>query len=134
MLNVGTAGPADQQGRSTPAKLVPLPPKLFSHNDQQSIWQSSSPEGATSGWGGRIGDLFESGNGNATFTCITVAGNAVFLSGDRRCSTRSPPAARSALNSIKAPLFGSTACSAALRAAGAPASRSPRCSRTRYTR
>ena len=35
----------------------PLPPKLFSHNDQQSIWQSSSPEGSTIGWGGNIGDL-----------------------------------------------------------------------------
>ena len=30
------------------------PPKLFSHNDQQSYWQSSSPEGATAGWGGRM--------------------------------------------------------------------------------
>lgn len=39
------------------ARSVPLPPKLFSHNDQQSTWQASLPEGATSGWGGRIGDL-----------------------------------------------------------------------------
>ena len=60
---------------------VPLPPKLFSHNDQQSVWQSSAPEGATSGWGGRMGDLFMAGNGNATFTCVNVSGNAVFLSG-----------------------------------------------------
>ena len=28
---------------------VPLPPKLFSHNDQQSIWQSDSAEGSTIG-------------------------------------------------------------------------------------
>ena len=74
------AGAADHQG-AVHAKSVPLPPKLFSHNDQQSVWQSSAPEGATSGWGGRMGDLFEAGNGNATFTCVNVSGNAVFLSG-----------------------------------------------------
>ncbi len=60
----------------------PLPPKLFSHNDQQSIWQSSSPEGSTVGWGGNIGDLALSSNGNSLFTCISITGNAVFLSGD----------------------------------------------------
>jgi uncharacterized protein (DUF1501 family) len=62
-------------------KSVPLPPKLFSHNDQQSFWQASNPEGATSGWGGRIGDLLQSGNGTATLTCINASGNSVFLSG-----------------------------------------------------
>ena len=40
---------------------VQLPPKLFSHNDQQSVWQASSPEGAISGWGGRMGDQFQIG-------------------------------------------------------------------------
>jgi uncharacterized protein (DUF1501 family) len=58
-----------------------VPPKLFSHNDQQSIWQASAPEGATAGWGGRMGDLLAANNRNATFTCVSVAGNAVFLSG-----------------------------------------------------
>ncbi|HST37096.1 MAG TPA: DUF1501 domain-containing protein [Allosphingosinicella sp.] len=62
-------------------KSVPLPPKLFSHNDQQSFWQASNPEGATTGWGGRIGDLLQSGNGTATLTCINASGNSVFLSG-----------------------------------------------------
>jgi uncharacterized protein (DUF1501 family) len=59
----------------------PLPPQLGSHNDQQSYWQSSSPEGAVSGWGGRIGDLMQSGNGNSTLTCINTSGNAAFLTG-----------------------------------------------------
>ena len=59
----------------------PRPPKLFSHNDQQSVWQSLSPEGARAGWGGRIGDLALASNGSATFTCISTSGNAVFLSG-----------------------------------------------------
>jgi uncharacterized protein (DUF1501 family) len=60
----------------------PLPPKLFSHNDQQSVWQSSGPEGSTVGWGGNIGDLALSSNPQPLLTCISVAGNAVFLSGD----------------------------------------------------
>jgi uncharacterized protein (DUF1501 family) len=64
----------------------PLPPKLFSHNDQQSIWQSSSPEGSTIGWGGNIGDLAMSSNSNSLFTCISITGNAVFLSGDQALS------------------------------------------------
>ena len=62
----------------------PRPPQLFSHNDQQSIWQSSSPEGSTVGWGGNLGDLAiaNSVNTNSLFTCISVTGNAVFLAGD----------------------------------------------------
>ncbi|RYF72995.1 MAG: DUF1501 domain-containing protein [Comamonadaceae bacterium] len=63
-------------------KLYPQPPKLFSHNDQQSTWQSSAAEGATVGWGGNIGDLVLGQNSNSLFTCMSVSGNAVFLSGD----------------------------------------------------
>jgi uncharacterized protein (DUF1501 family) len=63
--------------------LNPLPPKLFSHNDQQSVWQSSSPEGSTVGWGGNIGDLAMSANTNSLFTCMSITGNSVFLSGDQ---------------------------------------------------
>ncbi|MEF7617101.1 DUF1501 domain-containing protein [Aquincola sp. MAHUQ-54] len=59
----------------------PRPASLFSHNDQQSTWQTLSPEGSTAGWGGRMGDLLVSGNGNATFTSISAAGNAVWLAG-----------------------------------------------------
>lgn len=58
------------------------PPQLFSHNDQQSYWQSSSPEGATTGWGGRIADLVLDGNtSSSAFTCVSVAGNAVMMTG-----------------------------------------------------
>jgi len=59
-----------------------LPAKLFSHNDQQSTWQSLSPEGASSGWGGRMGDLLMAANDQPVFTAISATGNAVFLSGD----------------------------------------------------
>ena len=67
--------------RNTRPHRVKLPPKLFSHNDQQSYLQASSPEGASTGWGGRIGDLFQSGNGSSTLTCINTSGNAVYLTG-----------------------------------------------------
>lgn len=80
VLNVGTLIQPTSKTNYT-NKSVPLPPKLFSHNDQQSFWQACNPEGATSGWGGRIGDLLQSGNGSASLTCINAAGNAVFLSG-----------------------------------------------------
>ena len=78
MLNVGTLVQPTTKQQYT-SKSVKLPPKLFSHNDQQSVWQASMPEGAISGWGGRMGDLFEAGNQNATFTCVNVSNNAVFL-------------------------------------------------------
>ena len=58
------------------------PPQLFSHNDQQSVWQSSAPEGATTGWGGRLADLLLDDNGgDSVFTCVSVAGNAVMMTG-----------------------------------------------------
>lgn len=68
------------------SKSIATPPKLFSHNDQQSIWQSSSPEGSTIGWGGNIGDLAMDSNSNSLFTCISITGNAVFLAGDSALS------------------------------------------------
>ena len=58
-----------------------LPSKLFSHNDQQAMWLSGSPEGAFSGWGGRMGDILMAANANPLFTALSATGNAVFLSG-----------------------------------------------------
>lgn len=113
MLNVGTLVEPTTKAQYT-NKTVQLPPKLFSHNDQQSVWQSSSPEGATSGWGGRIGDLFEAGNGNATFTCINVSGNAVYLSGNSAVQYQMSPSGSVPLKALTTPLFGSAACSTAL--------------------
>jgi uncharacterized protein (DUF1501 family) len=70
------------QYRSSNKVANPLPPKLFSHNDQQSVWQSDGSEGSTNGWGGRLGDLALSSNpSNAQLTCISASSNAVFVSG-----------------------------------------------------
>jgi uncharacterized protein (DUF1501 family) len=114
LLNIGTLVQPTTKLQYT-NQSVPLPPKLFSHNDQQSFWQSSSPEGAASGWGGRMGDLFASGNGNATFTCISVAGNAVYLSGKSAVQYQVTTTGSVPVAGIKSALFGSTACSTALR-------------------
>lgn len=57
------------------------PRKLFSHNDQQSTWQSLAPEGATVGWGGRLMDAIQSAQDKSLFTAISVTGNALWLSG-----------------------------------------------------
>ena len=112
-LNVGTLVQPTTKAQYV-AKSVALPPKLFSHNDQQSYWQASNPEGASSGWGGRIGDLFQAGNGTSTLTCISASGNTVYLSGRQAIcyttGTTGPTALTGNTN-----LFGSTAASAALK-------------------
>lgn len=63
---------------------VPRPPRLFSHNDQQSVWMASQPEGAQFGWGGRVADMALAANANSdsTFTAVSISGNTVFLSGE----------------------------------------------------
>jgi uncharacterized protein (DUF1501 family) len=86
------------QYNSSDRVKYPLPPKLFSHNDQQSVWQSSSPEGSTIGWGGKMGDVSLSNNTDSLFTCISLTGNNVLLSGDSalqyQCSTSGAIAVR----------------------------------------
>ncbi|TAG35766.1 MAG: DUF1501 domain-containing protein [Polaromonas sp.] len=103
------------QYSSADRKTYPLPPKLFSHNDQQSIWQSSSPEGSTIGWGGNIGDLALGSNATSLFTCINVTGNAVFLSGDSALSYQlSSTGGAVPINAVKNNVYNSSAVKAAL--------------------
>jgi uncharacterized protein (DUF1501 family) len=110
-MNVGTLVTPITDYANTPP--INLPPKLFSHNDQQSVWQSGLAEGATSGWGGRMADLMLDGNGtNASFTAISAAGNAVFMSGKHAVPYQISPAGPIAIK----PLFGSTASAEALKA------------------
>ncbi|MCR9269603.1 MAG: DUF1501 domain-containing protein [Hyphomonadaceae bacterium] len=63
---------------------APQPKRLFSHNDQQSTWMSSAPEGAQYGWGGRFADAAlaaGANSGSRDFTTITSLGNELFLTG-----------------------------------------------------
>ncbi|HRE81869.1 MAG TPA: DUF1501 domain-containing protein [Opitutaceae bacterium] len=47
------------------ARSVPLPPQLFSHEDQQVEWQSSlADKPFSTGWGGRLADLMTALNEN----------------------------------------------------------------------
>ncbi len=102
---------AQYQNRS-----VPLPPKLFSHNDQQSVWQASVPEGAQYGWGGRIGDVLASANAKSTFTSISISGNAVWASGQTTQQYQIGPGGAVTVNSLaNASLFGSATASQLLR-------------------
>jgi len=80
IANVGTLVQPTTKAQFLAGTAV-LPPKLFSHNDQQSVWQSSQPEGARSGWGGRMADILAASNSNATFSSVSAGGNALFLSG-----------------------------------------------------
>jgi uncharacterized protein (DUF1501 family) len=81
VANVGPLRlPTTKAQYKNPSHLKPL--SLFSHNDQQNTWQAFAPEGATLGWGGRLGDTLMSQNGTeARFTAISAAGNAVWLNG-----------------------------------------------------
>ena len=67
-------------------RSVALPPNLFSHNDQQVLWQTSIPENAAayeqSGWGGRIADLLHSiYNDNSVSMSISISGSNFFQVG-----------------------------------------------------
>ena len=97
-------------------KSVLLPPKLFSHNDQQAYWQSSfQTEGGAKGWGGRAADLLLSNNSKSTLTCISINGNALFLSGQNAISYQMSSTGATTINAIKGKsLFGSANCAAAL--------------------
>lgn len=68
------------------AGAVRVPPRLFSHNDQQNVWQAGAPEGAQFGWGGLFADaIIASGaNGNREqFTTIATDEVGPFLTGRR---------------------------------------------------
>ncbi|MEO0452216.1 MAG: DUF1501 domain-containing protein [Pseudomonadota bacterium] len=84
---VGNVGPLIRPMNRTQYqnKTAPRPPKLFSHNDQTSVWMTSEPEGARLGWGGLIADypIRAGANSNESFTSISLAGGGPFLVGER---------------------------------------------------
>lgn len=93
-----------------------LPSKLFSHNDQASTWQSLSPEGALSGWGGRMGDVLMAANRHPVFTSVSASGNAVFLSGSSVSQYQVSATGPVAVNAVASPwLQGSNTAVGALR-------------------
>jgi len=103
-----------EQYKSPNRALYPLPPKLFSHNDQQSVWQALGSEGATVGWGGRLGDLAMASNGTASLTCISASGNAVFVSGNDALQYQISPQGAIKIEAAQNPIYGSAALRDAL--------------------
>ena len=97
------------------SKAYPQPPKLFSHNDQSSIWQSLGSEGATVGWGGRMGDLAMASNGQSLMTCISASGNAVFVSGNNTLQYQISTDGAVPIWPAKGWVFGSSETSALLK-------------------
>ncbi|MCQ4163996.1 DUF1501 domain-containing protein [Tahibacter harae] len=83
VANVGTLVRPTTQAQYI-AGSVPLPPQLFSHEDQAIIWQTSRPDdGNASGWGGRIADLMHSGNPNQQQSMlVSLESQALFQRGD----------------------------------------------------
>jgi uncharacterized protein (DUF1501 family) len=66
------------------AKAVPLPPQLFSHNDQQDQWHALRGHNLSdTGWAGRMADLIRVNvAGQQLATNVSLNGNTLFQSGD----------------------------------------------------
>jgi uncharacterized protein (DUF1501 family) len=113
LLNIGTLIQPTTKAKYL-ANAVALPPRLFSHNDQQKFSQAMLDPGV-SGWGGRLEDLLMSNNATSTFNAISASGNALFLSGSftnqYQVSTNGPIA----INALTGTPFGNSAVSSALR-------------------
>ncbi|WP_439517460.1 DUF1501 domain-containing protein [Hydrogenophaga sp.] len=103
-----------QQYNAGNSLLYPVPPKLFSHNDQQSIWQSSKPEGAATGWGGHLGDLALSSNTERALTCVSVSGNSAYLTGQSARPYGISTSGAVRINAINSNVYGSAAVRAAM--------------------
>ena len=97
------------------ANSVPRPRALGSHNDQQSTWQALGPEGVKVGWGGHLGDLVASQNTSATFTSITVSGNAVFSAGDTVFQYQVGSGGATQISGLTGNLFNSPSAATALK-------------------
>lgn len=62
------------------AGSVPLPPQLFSHNDQQDQWHTLKGRNSSkTGWAGRVADVLASQLGNQQLaTNVSLSGNTLF--------------------------------------------------------
>ena len=96
------------------ANSVSLPDSLFSHFDQTAAWQaiaSNLGSGEHTGWGGAVADAIEAMNmnSNSMFTCISTAGNALFLAGQTSFQLNVTPAGPIPIYGLAQPPFGAPA-------------------------
>ena len=60
-----------------------LPPQLFSHSDMQTHWHTMRPDVlATTGWGGRLADVFGSASSGRLPISVSVGPAGTFLKGN----------------------------------------------------
>jgi len=90
---------------------VTLPDSLFSHFDQTAAWQaiaSNLGSGERVGWGGAVADAIEAMNmnSNSMFTCISTAGNALFLAGQTSFQLNVTSAGPIPIYGLQQPPFG----------------------------
>jgi uncharacterized protein (DUF1501 family) len=95
------------------ANSVPLPDSLFSHFDQSAAWQaiaSNLGSGERVGWGGAVADALEAmnANSNSMFTCISTAGNALFLAGQTSFQLNCTSAGPIPIYGLAQPPFGAS--------------------------
>jgi uncharacterized protein (DUF1501 family) len=93
------------------ANSVPLPDSLFSHFDQSAAWQAIASNLGSServGWGGAVADAIEAMNinSNSMFTCISTAGNALFLAGQSSFQLNVTSAGPIPIYGLQQPPFG----------------------------
>jgi uncharacterized protein (DUF1501 family) len=93
------------------ANSVQLPDSLFSHFDQTAAWQAIASDlgsGERVGWGGAVADAVEAMNmnSNSMFTCISTAGNALFLAGQSSFQLNVTPAGPVPIYGASQPPFG----------------------------
>ena len=83
-------------------KRVTLPPRLFSHNDQQDFWQSLNPDNALPvGWAGRMADLLASANQNPQLSMnISLSGRNLLQVGQSTAPYFMSPGGVITINSL----------------------------------
>lgn len=113
LFNVGTLAEPTTQAAYR-AGLIQKPDGLFSHADQQILWQGTGPDAQLrSGWGGRVADqLTGINNGASTPLAISVAGDTLYITGENTRSLSIP-----AVGGFKLAGFSSSAANMARRSA-----------------
>ncbi len=81
------------------------PKRLFSHNDQSSVWLSQGTEGTMYGWGGKFADIMTAAQsaGNDRFAAVSADANTVFLAGERVRQFAAPVGGASNYNYLTKP-------------------------------
>lgn len=83
LANVGTLVAPTTRAQYLSGQAA-TPQNLFSHIDQQALWQNSGQHStAATGWGGRIADVLQGGNSPGKYPVVTsVAGAQIFCTGN----------------------------------------------------